>query len=371
VTSLVTWISLFIGVAGIITPLGLYDALVQTSSVLVTFQYLPDTSPFGIGTPPRSNLSFSRECGSFGFSPCPFSDTVVIDIIDSDGNLQSELPYGYNTSVPQFIYDVYSSGTASNTTISNFFDIQWRRYYTTSDPRFNNGSTYLISGFSSMQSLIMNNQTQVIEGLVVDMVNGSIGLRNHTFPPGYQYGAAWSEDLLFIEPETVCVNTNLTLDYSIAQSPNLSESIINLVLTDRGGFINLNQTYPEPNLDNPQANPDLWTRAYKAAWLNNAFTALYYNVTNDNNSTTGRKAWSYLNSAMNKTFQLPSPGDVTQGYYSLISTQDFGEFLDIGGGLENSSDPASSYAPPNPFNIQQSNFSYISKSLLAHLDASV
>ncbi|KAE9371865.1 hypothetical protein N431DRAFT_377905 [Stipitochalara longipes BDJ] len=360
IAGFVTWISLLIAFAGIITPLGLYETLGQTNSVRIKFQYLPDTSPFGIGTPPRSNLSFSRLCGSYGYSPCPFSDTVVIDIVDSDDQFQSNLPYGYNLSVPQFIYDVYSSGTTENTTISNYFDIQWRRYYTSSDPKFNNGSNYLISGFSSMQSLIMNQEVQVVEGLVVDMVNGSVGLRNHTFPPGYQYGATWSEDLLFIEPETVCVNTNLTLDYSIALAPNITTSVVNLVLTDRGGFVHLDKSFPEPDLTNPQANPDLWTRAYKAAWLNNALTALYYNVTDDNNSTTGTRAFSYMNSAINKTFQLPNLDYESQTYYSLATTQLFGNFLDIGGGLENSSDPASSGPPPNPFNVQSDNFSTIS-----------
>jgi hypothetical protein len=361
VTNLITWTFFLIALAGIITPLGLYDALVQTRSVQVKFRYLPDTSPLGFGTPPRSNLPFNRLCGGFGYTPCPFSDTVVVDVASSDGQFQSNLPYGYNLSIPQFIYDVYSSGTTENTTVSNYFDIQWRRYYTSSDQQFNNGSTYLISGFSSMQSLIMNTEVQVVEGLVVDMVNGSIGLRNHTFPPGYPYGASWSEDLLFIEPETVCVNTNLTLDYDIALSPNITLSVINLVLTDRGGFIHLNQSYPEPNLTNPQANPDLWTRAYKSAWLNNALIALYYNVTDDNNSTTGRRAFSYVNSAINKTFQLPVPSYESQTYQSLTSTQLFGEFLDIGGGLDNSSNPALSSAPPNPFDIQQSNFSIIRK----------
>jgi hypothetical protein len=361
VTNLITWTFFLIALAGIITPLGLYDALVQTRSVQVKFRYLPDTSPLGLGTPPRSNLPFNRLCGGFGYTPCPFSDTVVVDIASSDGQFQSNLPYGYNLSIPQFIYDVYSSGTTENTTVSNYFDIQWRRYYTSSDQQFNNGSTYLISGFSSMQSLIMNTKVQVVEGLVVDMVNGSIGLRNHTFPPGYPYGASWSEDLLFVEPETVCVNTNLTLDYDIALSPNITLSVINLVLTDRGGFIHLNQSYPEPNLTNPQANPDLWTRAYKSAWLNNALIALYYNVTDDNNSTTGRRAFSYVNSAINKTFQLPVPLYESQTYQSLTSTQLFGEFLDIGGVLDNSSNPALSGAPPNPFNIQQSNFSVIRK----------
>lgn len=352
-TGLVTWALLLIAVAGIITPLGLYDEFVQTRSVQVTFKYLPDTSPFGIGTPPRSNLSFSRICGGFGPIVCPFSDTVVVAEVESTGETTYKFPYGYNLSVPQFIYDAFSSGTTENTTISNFFDIQWRRYYTASNPIYDNGSAWLVSGFTSMQSLIMDTEVQVVEGLVVDMVNGSVGLRNHTFPPGYQYGATWSEDLLFVQPDTVCVNTNLTIDYTISTSPNISELLTNLVLTDRGGFVNLNSTYPEPDLTNPQASPDLWTRAYKAAWLNNAFTALFYNVTDDNDAKLGTTAFSYMNSAINKTFPLPSgPLGDNQQFSSFLSSQDFGNLLELDTTLPNIS---------NPFNIQSSNFSDICK----------
>jgi hypothetical protein len=288
----------------------------------------------------------------------------LVDVLTSNGSSQSNFPYGYNTSIPQIIMDIYSSGTEQNTTVSNFFDIQWRRYYMASGPKFDNDSAYLISGFRSMQSLVTNDKVQVVEGLVVDMVNGSVGFRNHTFPPGFQHGATWSEDLLFVEPETVCVNTNLTIDYNIAPAVNGTTIVSNLVLTDRGGFVNLNHTYPAPNITNPQANPDLWTRAYTAAWLNNAYSALYYNVTDDNNHTSGRTAFSYMNSAVNKTFQLPLPGNTADAFLALMITQNFGDFLGIDGGntaLPNATDPASTSQPINPFNIQVSNFSDIGK----------
>jgi hypothetical protein len=37
-----------------------------------------------------------------------------------------------------------------------------------------------------MQSLVINSEIQLVKGLVVDMVNGGVGFRNHTFPPGFQ-----------------------------------------------------------------------------------------------------------------------------------------------------------------------------------------
>ena len=58
---------LLIALAAIVTPLGLYEALVVTDSdVSVPFTDLKDTSPMGIGTPARSRSPFTRACGNFG-----------------------------------------------------------------------------------------------------------------------------------------------------------------------------------------------------------------------------------------------------------------------------------------------------------------
>lgn len=355
---------ILIAVAGIITPLGLYETLLPAKSIQTPFHYLEDNSPFGYGTPPRSNYSFTRICGTGTFGtgpkPCPFSDTVAIISYESNGTIDYNYPYGVNMSIPNVIFDTYSSGTNDNTTVSNYFDIQWRRYTTTSSSFLNNGTAYLIGAFRNMQSLILNNATQPIEGLVVDTIRGAVGLRNHTVPQGFQYGVTWEEDLLFIEPETACVDTNLTLDFTIVSTNATVMSQV--VLTDRGGFVNLNQTYPEYNLSNPQANPDLLGRAYKAAWLNNAYTALYYNVTEPSNQDTDTKAFSYLNSEMNKTFPIPLDDlTTTSGFDALVLTSTFGDYLTNSlSGVSNASDPTQNV---NPFGIGSQNFSDIGKSL--------
>ncbi len=139
-----------------------------------------------------------------------------------------------------------------------------------------------VSEFRNMQSLVKNNEVQLVESLVINMVNGSIGFRNHTFAPGFQYAVMWSEGLLFVEPETVCVDMNLTIDYTIAKFANSTHSIATkIVLTDRGGFVDLQHafptenSFPTANMTDPQSNPDLWTRAYATAWYNNFYSALY------------------------------------------------------------------------------------------------
>jgi hypothetical protein len=268
--------------------------------------------------------------------------------------------------IPQVVKDVYDSGVDNKTTISNYFDIQWRRYLTTSSDTFNNGTTYLVGSFRNMDSLILNNATEPVEGLIVDTQKGGIGFRNHTVPPSFQHGVTWEEDILFIEPESVCVDTNLTIDFSVSISPNYSSLFTDVVLTDRGGFININHTYPEPNLTNPQINQDLWGRAYKAAWLNNVYTALYYNVTSDRNASMGTHAFDYLDSALGKTFPLSQvqSGVGSVSYDSLVITQAFGDYLQLdgigAGSIGNTSDPASSGGPSNPFHVNTDNFTDIS-----------
>ncbi|RDW63674.1 hypothetical protein BP6252_11219 [Coleophoma cylindrospora] len=364
-TKLMTIASALIAIAGVVTPLGLYETLLPSDSIQAPFKYLADTSAFGYGTPPRSVYPFNRMCGDgnplHGFiKPCPFSDTISTVSTFPNGTISYNYPWGVNLSIPQTIVDTFSSGTDDQTTVSNYFDIQWRRYTTTQDDILNNGTAYLIGTFKNLVSLILNDGLQPVEGLIVDTKKGGIGLRNHTVPPGFQHGVTWKEDLLFIEPETACVNTNLTLDFMILPSKNNSASggITNVTLIDRGGFVNLNHTYPEPDLSNPQKNPDLWGRAYKAAWLNNAYTALWYNVTDQSNATAGTKAFSYLNSELNKAFPIPTGFDGSiSGLDSLVISTEYGGYLSNSfSGITNVSDPA---AVVNPFDITSNNFSDI------------
>jgi hypothetical protein len=161
VTKTMSFLGILIALAGVITPLGLYETLLPSNDIQTPFQYLADSSSFGYATPPRSNYTFNRMCGSGdpllgAIKPCPFSDTVSTVTSFPNGNISYEYPYGVNLSIPQVIWDTYSSGTNNQTTISNYFDIQWRRYTTYSDSLFNNGSAYLIGTYRSYDTLILN-----------------------------------------------------------------------------------------------------------------------------------------------------------------------------------------------------------------------
>lgn len=125
-------------------------------------------------------------------------------------------------------------------------------------------------------------------------------------------------------------------------------------MIDNGGFANLNQTYPYYALAEAQTNPDLQGRAYKAAWLNNVYSAAYFNVTNPGDKATGRKAWQYLNSNVGKEFPLNTS--------SLMKFRQFDLSDNFGSYLDSSYETDTKLGNPlysNPFEISSVNFSTI------------
>jgi hypothetical protein len=71
------------------------------------------------------------------------------------------------------------------------------------------------------KSVMMDDRIEAVEGLIVDARHGfaSVGFRNHTLPATGPLGATWKEvlpfecnaygqDILFIEPQTVCIGTS-------------------------------------------------------------------------------------------------------------------------------------------------------------------
>jgi hypothetical protein len=358
ITNIITFTAVLIVIAGVVTPLGLYDALEPSGSAAPSFAYVKDPSSFGIATPPRSNLSFSRTCSmGHGFyqgpAPCPYSGNIVVFSWNGT-TFEWDLPYGYSTAVAPIVREIYSSGTQGiRTTVSNYFDIEWRQYSKTADEHKDNGTAFPIGSYKFVETRLLDNIITPVEGLVVDLKSGGVGFRNHTLPEGFAHGATWVEDILFIGPETSCVDTNLTLDFTI--NPNttsaLSDPFSELWLTDNGGFADLNHTRPYYDHDDAQANPDLQARAYQAAWLNNAVTMAYLNVTNPNNSPYGKKSFSYLNSSHGKRFELPR--STTMNFDGMYISTQFGNYLESGYG-----DEQGTYS--NPFNVTIHNFTDIS-----------
>ncbi|KAE9379546.1 hypothetical protein N431DRAFT_460800 [Stipitochalara longipes BDJ] len=331
VTRVISLMSVLITIAGIVTPLGLYQEFVPSKAVDSPFQYLKDFSPFGYGTPTRNNLSFSRQCGGvIPPIPCPFSNSVPDGQLRPSGRTNITYPHGYDMNISQILTEIYSSGVSNNTTVSNFFDIRYRQYSTASNPEYNNGSTYETGAFRYMETLILNNAYTMVDGLIVDMVNGGIGFRNHTFPPGFEYSVTWTGDILFVEPETVYVDTNLTINFTVSASSTAGV-------------------------------------AYAGAWWNNYYTALYYNITNYNptyNPTNNSvRAFEYMNSFVDQGLSLPDPVNSSANLNTLQFTSNYADYLALveiqPSGLNITGNytptPPLFQSPPNPWNISLTN----------------
>jgi hypothetical protein len=142
---------------------------------------------------------------------CLWSNTTVIKNPEQNSSYDEwSIPGGIDRRLPQNITEVFSAGLSRlDRTVSSAFDIQWRTFKKVlREPDDHGGQPYLVGSYRHLSQLILNDAWEAFEGLIVDTITGGIGFRNHTIPVSpLLYGATWSEDLLFIEPETECKHT--------------------------------------------------------------------------------------------------------------------------------------------------------------------
>ncbi|KAF9013149.1 hypothetical protein BDQ17DRAFT_1321040 [Cyathus striatus] len=252
--------SLLVTVAGIVTPLGLK----QGPPIASHYQpmdavYIKDTSPLASATSPRSNYTYARTCGYFNLIPCP-------------GNTEAETTEINPSIIEQF-----------NSTPYGPFNIQFRRYFKSSIGH--NNLSILGGQYSTLESFILRDGIFAVDGAIVDLTETpGIGLSNHTAPPSLKDGATWSQEMLWLEPVTTCVDTNLTIDYVLEDGPNASIDTFNL--TDRGGFVGLTTQYP--SLDRDGQNINLYQHAYKGAVISNAYSMIALNNLTRSQSSVGQ-----------------------------------------------------------------------------------
>ncbi|KAB8069121.1 hypothetical protein BDV29DRAFT_161737 [Aspergillus leporis] len=115
-----------------------------------------------------------------------------------------------------------------------------------------------------------------------ERVLGGVLSANLTVDPGRRLdaldGVEWTEDILFIEPETHCE------------------------LVDHGGFTNLVHGRPTLDSSNLQTDPAVQDRAYRVGWSHNMFLMQYFNKTT--NGSDGSAPFAYMNSNVGKRFPL-------------------------------------------------------------------
>lgn len=351
--------TVILSVAGIVTPLGLYEAIVPGRVVEQPFHDANDTSTIGMGTPPRSSLGFNRYCYP---GICPGIAGSIARRQNTNATSQRE--DGYIAGIPQNVTDAFQSGLVNlSPTVSSIWDIQWRTYGFKTNADSSTGPTYLVPYYRQLQTMILDNKVQPVEGLIVDTRSGGIGLRNHSLPPSFPYGSSWLEDLLFLEPQTACVDMNLSIEFRLANG-NDAEGLLpaNLSLVDRGGFAHFDKAYlNHTDYVSTEADLDLHNKAFSVAWFSNALSMFYFNVSNPREGDYAH-AYMYVDSTVGKRFPLSEPSTgLPIAYDSFVTTETFGNFLNMNSssGLFNS---ANDSAYPNPFRITSSNFTNAGKS---------
>jgi hypothetical protein len=276
-----------LAIAAIVTPLGLYETIEPaTGDYTVDFIRQPDEGSFGLMTPPRSNLGFSRGCSDKGGmlpGQCPGTDTVI-EYADNGTLFEATIVNDdYDRRIPTRLAALYQSGlTTQPASMSSFFDIEWRWYNTHERDNLQNES-YIVDGYRSISNVIGDGDIKLVAGLIVDTKDGGVGFRSHAVPVAADvpYGADWKEDVLSFVPETACVDTNITLESKVPSEYDAASGGVAVSLVDRGGFSNISRDLPWRDgwYGDTQQNPELGARAYRAAWAMNALNMFFLNVT--------------------------------------------------------------------------------------------
>lgn len=315
---------ILLAVAAIVTPLGLYNTLRQKSSDETPFAFVRDLSPIGSATPKRDDYNTSRLCGWLMYKACPgqyhgFSWWTN----DTGGYMNNTGPNDYISSVvPDNLTSIFSSGRTNGfETVATPFDIQYRTYVLQRNPdaqsvlvdtpKYNIDEQRLrtVGKYSTYESLILANDFVVRDGIVADMKKGGIGFRNHSLPVQIGKGAEWSENLLWVEPETVCISNNITLQYNMPYDITDNQ---NGYLIDDGGLTILQDGYewPEYDTQHMQTDPELYARAFKGATLWNYNTGLMLNISHKTNRT-------HVGKKFNLGTTMYNPGQVRLSSFDL------------------------------------------------------
>jgi hypothetical protein len=205
--------------------------------------------------------------------------------IYDDPKVRNEYPHFtvVNSTIPLQTLQPFDTAVKGST-IASPTNIEYRNWYLDFSDYVDNGMLNPYGLFKLFQSFTLTDQYHIIEGLIVDATNGGIGFRNHSIPIDLELGAQWTEDILWITPETACTLTNLSLHFSL--KPNSFSSYWQGYIRDDGGFANISPIVPNPRWDTDTGwrevgpVPDLQGRADIAARWNNQFTGLILNVSN-------------------------------------------------------------------------------------------
>ncbi|OQV00956.1 hypothetical protein CLAIMM_06385 [Cladophialophora immunda] len=221
----------------------------------------------------------NRRCGWQKWMDCPHS--IYDDAAVRNQYINHTV---INSTIPDVTREIFTSGTRTGT-VANPLDIQFRAYNLVNNMYVDNNATRAVGRLEVLPSMILNPGYHLVNGLILDAVKGGVGIRNHTVPGGLELGATWTEDILWVLPETRCTNTNLSLHFSVNGNASNSMSGDDGYLRDDGGFSDISPEVPSPRWNDGSAwkdlgsTPPLKRNADILAWWNNQFVAQVLNLT--------------------------------------------------------------------------------------------
>ncbi|OAP65446.1 hypothetical protein AYL99_01418 [Fonsecaea erecta] len=278
VSMLVTLATICLVVANFLTPKPLQEKINPSRGLHdVEFHYVTDPSYYGVATLDRQGVN--RRCGWQKWMDCPHS------IYDDPAVRNQYINHTViNSTIPDVTRELFTSGTKVGT-VANLLDIQFRAYNLVNNIYVDNNASRAVGRLEVLPSMILNKGYYLVNGLIIDAYKGGIGIRNHTVPGGLELGATWTEDILWVIPETRCTNTNLSLHFSVNGNASNSMSGDDGYLRDDGGFSEISPEIPKPQWNDGDkwkdvgGTPPLKRNADILAWWNNQFVAQVLNLT--------------------------------------------------------------------------------------------
>lgn len=286
-------------ISGIVTPLGLSDKIGPIKQhAAVRFEYSPDLSTYGASTQPRPGQGdnghlpgLSRDC-LISSAQCPGVDVKGFvpqsDRYDYDkNNTVYNASITSTTNIPRNLTDMFRSHRSKFPDVAGIFDLQYRVWRPLTSEYFDDGKPYPAGRMQHVDMLIPRDGVVLVEGAIADFSSGKsgggIGFRNHTAPSQLNgYGAKWTEDVLWIEPDIACSATNLSLELVLGDILNTTGLVRSAFLVDDGGFAHLQ--HGDPYDQWPSLNfsaPDVRLRADRSAQLSNFLLGIAFNTTDD------------------------------------------------------------------------------------------
>lgn len=256
-TRFATLTGVLITLAGIITPLGLYN----TSSGIVQMMKLNAVNDVGLLSRAIMNrVSYveARICAD-GISIFSYACPGTSVYTTANGTMTQSTRVPRNITAKFSSNSYYSYGTGA-------MDMQFRMFDWGVMPQFNDGGKFVLGQFAFEQTTIASTGLFASANLIIDRSETpGIGIMNVKVP-FLENGGNWSRNAFWIEPVTECVDLNVTYDYvlSDASPDTITPLLSGQTITDRGGFTNFNLNNYQPNQPIDR-NLNLQAHAYQAA----------------------------------------------------------------------------------------------------------